>query len=275
MDTDDLDGELALDSVFTEPPRPPTPDPTFATYTRNTDAIINDAAQLPSEVKITLVGSHPLWGHYLWNAALSFASYLDANPELVRDRCVLELGAGGGLPAIVAAQNGAQRVVVTDYPDSALIENLTNNINANISSEARNRVKEQGYIWGQNTLPLFQSLPTHADTTSGFDLIIMSDLIFNHSQHDALLKTCDQCLRRPTGGSGSVRAPIPCLLVFYTHHRPHLAHRDLEFFTKARNQGWNCEEIVTEKFPPMFPEDPGEEEVRSTVHGWRLLRAIE
>ena len=26
-------------------------------------------------------------------------------------------------------------------------------------------------------------------------------------------------------------------------------------------------------FQPMFPEDPGAEEVRSTVHGWRLTRA--
>lgn len=41
----------------------------------------------------------------------------------------------------------------------------------------------------------------------------------------------------------------PSLLVFYTHHRPHLAHRDLEFFTKARKRGWICEEILTQKFP--------------------------
>lgn len=82
--------------------------------------------------------------------------------------------------------------------------------------------------------------------------------------------------------------PEPCVLVFYTHHRPHLAHRDLLFFDKARSHGWICEKIVTRKFPvshysfpsrhsneipkPMFPEDPGDEEVRSTVHGWKLTR---
>ena len=56
-----------------------------------------------------------------------------------------------------------------------------------------------------------------------------------------------------------------------------------------------CEEILTEKYPvcslslapvsgasctnidlygwqPMFPDDPGSEEMRATVHGWALRR---
>ncbi|KAH7925745.1 hypothetical protein BV22DRAFT_1010672 [Leucogyrophana mollusca] len=278
MDADELDGELSLDSVFTEQPRPPTPDPTFAVYARQIDSLDANAASILPEVRIRLVGSHPLWGHHLWNAALSFASYLDANSELVRDRLVLELGAGGGLPGIVAIQNGAQKAIVTDYPDADLIENLRYNIDQNISPDIRDKVVVQGYIWGQGTEPLLQCLPKRTDQRIGFDLIIMSDLIFNHSQHDALLKTCEQCLSRlPSVSEGPVPAgsSAPCLLVFYTHHRPHLAHRDLEFFDKASQCGWECQEIVTEKFTPMFPEDPGEEEVRSTVHGWRLTRKID
>jgi len=45
-----------------------------------------------------------------WNAAKSIAAYLDVNPELYRDKNVLELGAGGGLPGIVTAINGAANV---------------------------------------------------------------------------------------------------------------------------------------------------------------------
>jgi nicotinamide N-methyltransferase len=41
---------------------------------------------------------------------------------------VLELGAGAGLPSIVCALNGATQVVVTDYPDAELVENLEYNI---------------------------------------------------------------------------------------------------------------------------------------------------
>jgi nicotinamide N-methyltransferase len=46
----------------------------------------------------------------------------------VKGKTVLELGAGGGLPSLVCAINGASQVVVTDYPDAELIENLRYNI---------------------------------------------------------------------------------------------------------------------------------------------------
>ena len=48
--------------------------------------------------------------------------------ELVKGKSVLELGAGAGLPSLVCAINGASQVVVTDYPDADLIENLRYNI---------------------------------------------------------------------------------------------------------------------------------------------------
>lgn len=94
-----------------------------------------------------------------WNAARSFASYLDAHQELYHDLSVLELGAGGGLPGIVAAKNGARKVsffvrnflcisgihnsqvVLTDYPDRDLIENLAFNVAENIPDQlSRDRV---------------------------------------------------------------------------------------------------------------------------------------
>ncbi|ETW76291.1 hypothetical protein HETIRDRAFT_105796 [Heterobasidion irregulare TC 32-1] len=268
---------LSLDSIF-EPERPPSPDPTFSTYTRKRALNKFDW----ETIEIRLVGSHPLWGHYLkvthipsfsWNASRSFASYLDEHQELYHDRCVLELGAGGGLPGIVAVKNGARKVVLTDYPDTALIDNLAYNVERNTDSTARSKADVQGYIWGHAVAPLLSPLQDTSKTSASqqkFDLIIMSDLVFNHSQHDALLKTCALCL-----SSTPSPPPVdmsPCLIVFYTHHRPHLAERDLDFFRKAHDQGWTCEEIITERFPPMFPDDPGDEEVRATVHGWKLTR---
>lgn len=64
-------------------------------------------------------------------------------------------------------------------------------------------------------------------------------------QHEALLKTSRAALKTYVPGE----AHKPCVLVFYTHHRPHLAHRDMGFFEKAKEDGWLCEEILTEKFP--------------------------
>ncbi|KAI0353398.1 hypothetical protein OH77DRAFT_1458476 [Trametes cingulata] len=271
MSDSEGEGGLALDSVFTEPPRPPSPEPTVTTYTRERQAAPDDW----KTIDIRLVGSHPLWGHHLWNASRAFASYLDEHPEIYRNRTVLELGAGGALPGLVAAKNGAKEVVLTDYPDAALVDNISHNVRQNIPEAGRARVHVEGYIWGHPVEPLLSLLPSDSDEKA-FDLIILSDLIFNHSQHEAMLKTCDLALSKrratETTGDDTQSQPAPCLLVFYTHHRPHLADRDMEFFSKARERGWLCEEILTRRYPPMFPDDPGEEEVRATVHGWRLTR---
>ncbi|KZT20524.1 hypothetical protein NEOLEDRAFT_1122557 [Neolentinus lepideus HHB14362 ss-1] len=250
--------ELSLDAVFTEEEkRSPTPPATSSIYTREKPLCARDDTW--REVRIRLVGSHPLWGHYLWNAARAFASYLDQNKEIYAGGSVLELGAGGGLPGIVCALNGARQTVLTDYPDKELVDNLMNNVQENLPEARRESVVVQGYIWGQSIDSLLSLTPEGR----GFDLIILSDLVFNHSQHDALLKTCDLSLSKVSTAS---------VLVFYTHHRPQYAQRDLEFFKKAEEREWNCEEILTRKYPPMFPDDPGEEEVRATVHGWRLTR---
>jgi nicotinamide N-methyltransferase len=61
-------------------------------------------------------------------------------------------------------------------------------------------------------------------------------ILLSVSQHDALLDTCDLCT-------------CDSVLVFYTHHRPHLAHRDMEFFDKAQRRGWTIEKTVTDTFP--------------------------
>jgi nicotinamide N-methyltransferase len=101
----------------------------------------------PNKIKIRLVGKHPLWGHFLWNAGKVMADYLD-NPQIVSGKryiiynrdlslCrVLELGAGGALPSIVAHLQGASKVVITDYPDADLVENMTYNVKANTKDSA-------------------------------------------------------------------------------------------------------------------------------------------
>ena len=119
-------------SIFQEPAtfRPPPPEPTKTSYTLQRGS---------PTLNLHLVGSSPLWGHILWHTSTTLAVYLEQQPWLVQGKTVLELGAGAGLPGLVAAILGARKVCLTDYPDTDLIENLASN------------VKECGSLWRSET----------------------------------------------------------------------------------------------------------------------------
>ena len=70
-------------SLHQEPPRPPSPEPTVFTYTRlfhqgQSPSIGGPSSDFPylnwTHLEIRLVGSHPLWGHYLY-VVHTFISY--------------------------------------------------------------------------------------------------------------------------------------------------------------------------------------------------------
>lgn len=85
-------------------------------------------------------------------------------------------------------------MVLTDYPDKALLDNLIYNVDQNAQPPQRAAVHVLGYVWGSSVDPLLAALlqdtATESDAdaaaagpdTSNFDLILLSDLIFNHSQ---------------------------------------------------------------------------------------------
>ncbi|KAJ4484425.1 hypothetical protein C8R41DRAFT_839596, partial [Lentinula lateritia] len=61
VDPDEVD--LGLDSIFIEVPRPPSPEAMFSIFQGS-----------HKEFRSRPVGSHPLWGHHLWNSVLLIAS---------------------------------------------------------------------------------------------------------------------------------------------------------------------------------------------------------
>lgn len=60
----------------------------------------------------------PHWSR-LWPAALAMADFIHRRPELVRDKNVLELAAGLGLPSFVAARH-AETVCCSDYLEESV-----------------------------------------------------------------------------------------------------------------------------------------------------------
>jgi predicted nicotinamide N-methyase len=59
------------------------------------------------------VKAAPYWA-FPWAGGLALAKHIDARPETVRSRRVLDLGAGGGIVAIAAAKAGASAVLAAE-----------------------------------------------------------------------------------------------------------------------------------------------------------------
>jgi nicotinamide N-methyltransferase len=108
------------------------------------------------------------------------------------------------------------QVVVTDYPEDELIVNINENIENNTTANEReNVVNVQGHLWGSSMEPLLAALSESGDTK--FDVIIMADLIANHSQQNKLL----QAAREALSDEGVVRSTPPDQLhdVEFTSYR--------------------------------------------------------
>lgn len=83
----------------------------------------------------------------------------------------------------------------------------------------------------------------------GFDLLILADLLFNHSEHAALVSTVRSTLKRTSNSKA---------LVFFTPYRPWLLEKDMAFFKLAVDAGFEVEKILEEVLDAvMFEKDPG------------------
>ncbi|ORY62670.1 nicotinamide N-methyltransferase [Pseudomassariella vexata] len=251
MDSDSDDDNLNATGLFQEPEGyfPPPPEPTTQTY----------VLQTGESLTLHLIGHHNLWGHLLWNGGRYVARWFEDHPEEVKGKTVLELGAGAGLPSLVAAVLGARKVVMSDYSSRNLVENMQMNIAEARPLVEEGRVVAEGFTWGKDAGSLLASSKSpkrHAK----FDVLIQADLVFNHHQHHNLIKTTRETLSRKRESRA---------YVFFSSYRPWLQHEDLKYFDRAREAGFVVEKVLEEKMEtPMFENDPGDVEVQKTVLGF-------
>ncbi|KAJ1907585.1 Protein N-terminal and lysine N-methyltransferase efm7 [Coemansia sp. IMI 209127] len=267
----DVEDALALDSMFQEPEDfcQPAQEAKTVVFERQPELMDQGEEEGSRKVRLSLLGSHPLWGHHLWNAAKTFANYLDSHKDIVQGKSVLELGAAGALPSLISAMNGATRVVITDYPDPDLVGNIKTTVALNMPQKLEDgSVVVDGFKWGYEVGRIGKLSPDGCGT---FDVLILCDLVFNHSEHNRLLSSVSQLMKKPgTNGSAGGEA-----YVFFTHHRPWLADKDMRFIERAREElGLEVTRVVEEYTGVMFEEDPGDERVRGTVHGFRLAYPV-
>lgn len=78
------------------------------------------------------------------------ADLIKSDKFFVRGESVLELGAGSGLPGLIAILQGAHLVVLSDYSSLELLANLEQNVQENIPDPLKHAITVEGHIWGGN-----------------------------------------------------------------------------------------------------------------------------
>ncbi len=163
---------------------------------------------------------------------------------------------------------------MTDYPDQELILNLRHNIAHSAAPTNLHNISAEGYLWGNSPSNLTAHLseisagaPTGAVIDKeGFDLLILADLLFNHSEHRKLVISVQKTLKRTAEAKA---------LVFFTPHRPWLFERDMAFFDLAREMGFVVEKVMEKTLEKAMVEngpvrrsihDTGDEEVRKVEY---------
>lgn len=103
-------------------------------------------------------------------------------------------------------------------------------------------------------------------------LSLFSIYVTHAQKHEALLTTCEQVLA-PSIQNGDNTTP-PCVLVFYSHHRPWLAHKDAAIFHLAEQRGWKCERFLERKYTVgpynvLLRQDADDFWLADVSGGWR------
>ena len=121
----------------------------------------------------------PFWAK-VWPSAIVMAEYLQENPEIVKGKKVLELAAGLGLPALVAAQY-AEKVCCSDYLEKA--------VDVARQSVLHNRLPNiDCHVYNWNHLP---------DDLSA-DILLMCDVNYEPDEFDQLTTIFERFLLRGT-----------------------------------------------------------------------------
>jgi Ran GTPase-activating protein (RanGAP) involved in mRNA processing and transport len=114
--------------------------------------------------------------------------------NLLKGSRVLELGAGIGVPGILAGRVCAE-LVLTDSND-AVVERLSRNIQLNRADIAcaPGATRVANLLWGAGAFP-----PKETATPQSIDVVLGSDVVYSASSALALLETADFLMAKPNG----------------------------------------------------------------------------
>jgi nicotinamide N-methyltransferase len=173
-----------------------------------------------------------LFAHCVWSGSLYLSDFLArcAKDFLLHQKTV-ELGAGTGLPSLVALAHGSDLSILTDYPDELVLQSLRETVGLNWDAICDRRtpyfprpppVAVVGHDWGTSVDPVVREAMrlSHGVDKSNFDLAILSECLWMHRSHAALARSVDQ-LVHPKHGR---------VVLTYAHHVPGYEEEDDAFF---------------------------------------------
>ncbi|KAK7680176.1 hypothetical protein QCA50_016685 [Cerrena zonata] len=132
---------------------------------------------------------------HLFSPSLLLAEQVERELLPLTGRTIIELGAGCALPSLLSTtlQKPPHLVVITDYPDDTIMNNLKGNVTRNSPHVSPGcEVQCIGYEWGKDVSLLLSLVPD----SDGYDVVILSDLLHFDSSHDVLLSSLTSLLRK-------------------------------------------------------------------------------
>jgi nicotinamide N-methyltransferase len=171
-----------------------------------------------------------LFATYLWNGSLELSRWLvevcGRDPTFITGKCVLEFGAGAGLPSLMARRLGARLVCASDYPSPSVLKALEGNAITNSAGDFGVSFHVIGHKWGEPVENLLQIL--HDKNQSKYDVILASECLWKHGEsHSLLLRSIKDTVC--TGGK---------IIMSFSHHIPGLESCDLGFFDLCESSGF-------------------------------------
>ncbi|KAG4432434.1 hypothetical protein IFR05_012092 [Cadophora sp. M221] len=212
--------------------------------------------------------SRKLFSHFLWNAGVQLAEFIEEGRSIlgadgeaadteawsVKGKRVLELGAGTGLAGVMAGLEGAERVIISDYPAQEVLKNISANVERNVTSRKVKspttiaEVEVQGHEWG------VLDDAFSVENKGSFNSILVADCLWMPWQHGNLLKSIEWFLKDGEGRAWVVAG-------FHTGREKMKGFYEADALKKAGLEIDRIWERNAEGFEREWIEDRGVEDV--------------
>eukprot|EP00290_Baffinella_frigidus_P010760 CAMPEP_0180168476 /NCGR_PEP_ID=MMETSP0986-20121125/32699_1 /TAXON_ID=697907 /ORGANISM="non described non described, Strain CCMP2293" /LENGTH=227 /DNA_ID=CAMNT_0022119873 /DNA_START=11 /DNA_END=694 /DNA_ORIENTATION=- len=155
-------------------------------------------------------------GGVLWKASLVLLDYLERKQaDTLKGKRVLELGSGLGHMAVELYRLGAHVVCTEQVAMGALQRLQTTVAEAPNHSAAGGSISAMELEWGEAGWTASTGVAAAAGA-GGFDIVVMSELVFDESVHEELLWTLEKSLS-PQGTAFSVFLNRPFSMMFFVN----------------------------------------------------------